>query len=195
MGPNSANPRRSTDVTPPSSPTPPTTSLQPTFDEAVHDPEYDRISDIEELEKSRLLFIHDPEAVCREAMAADFSEGRLETFVGNPQKELAGTPNQYVSYQVITKVGPGVATSCRITALTYLLAHSPTSSPSRNPSSPSVAASQTSYSYGNSSQKSIRNAPSPRYPTSTRWSMYAETALALTLPSGVHTPYIASSSG
>jgi sorting nexin-4 len=37
-------------------------------------------------------------------MAADFSEGRLETFVGSPQKELAGTQNQYVSYQVTTKV-------------------------------------------------------------------------------------------
>lgn len=38
------------------------------------------------------------------AMAEDFSEGRLETFVGTPQKELAGTQNAYVSYLVSTKV-------------------------------------------------------------------------------------------
>jgi sorting nexin-4 len=37
-------------------------------------------------------------------MAADFSEGRLETIVGSPQKELAGTQNAYVSYLVTTKV-------------------------------------------------------------------------------------------
>ena len=39
-------------------------------------------------------------------MAADFSEGRLETFVGSPQKELAGTQNAYFSYLVTTKVSP-----------------------------------------------------------------------------------------
>jgi sorting nexin-4 len=38
-------------------------------------------------------------------MAADFSEGRLETIVGTPQKELPGTKDAYVSYQVTTKVG------------------------------------------------------------------------------------------
>lgn len=38
------------------------------------------------------------------AMAEDFSEGRLETLVGSPQKELAGTQNAYVSYLVSTKV-------------------------------------------------------------------------------------------
>lgn len=37
-------------------------------------------------------------------MAEDFSEGRLETSVGSPQKELAGTQNAYVSYLVTTKV-------------------------------------------------------------------------------------------
>ncbi|KAF1360410.1 Phox-like protein [Lizonia empirigonia] len=36
-------------------------------------------------------------------MAEDFSEGRLETSVGSPQKELAGTQNAYVSYLVTTK--------------------------------------------------------------------------------------------
>ncbi|KAL6711801.1 intercellular trafficking and secretion [Coniothyrium glycines] len=36
-------------------------------------------------------------------MADDFSEGRLETLVNSPQKELSGTQNQYVSYLVTTK--------------------------------------------------------------------------------------------
>ncbi|KAF9736016.1 intercellular trafficking and secretion [Paraphaeosphaeria minitans] len=36
-------------------------------------------------------------------MAADFSEGRLETFVDTPQKELPGTKDAYVSYLVTTK--------------------------------------------------------------------------------------------
>lgn len=45
-----------------------------------------------------------PAALDARAMAEDFSEGRLETFVGNPQKELAGTQNAYVSYLVSTKV-------------------------------------------------------------------------------------------
>jgi hypothetical protein len=39
-------------------------------------------------------------------MAADFSEGRLETIVGTPQKELPGTKDAYVSYLVTTKVNP-----------------------------------------------------------------------------------------
>jgi sorting nexin-4 len=82
----------------------PASPLHP-FDNLIDDPEYDQISDIDELEQSRLLYIRDPRAVRKHAMAADFSEGRLETFVGSPQKELAGTQNQYVSYQVTTKVG------------------------------------------------------------------------------------------
>jgi len=45
-----------------------------------------------------------PSALNARAMAEDFSEGRLETFVGSPQKELAGTQNAYVSYLVTTKV-------------------------------------------------------------------------------------------
>ena len=61
------------------------------------------------------------------AMAEDFSEGRygfrlpsstpntdktsLETLVGSPQKELAGTQNAYVSYLVTTKVH-SLATLC-----------------------------------------------------------------------------------
>lgn len=38
-------------------------------------------------------------------MADDFSEGRLETFVGKPQKELPGTKDAYVSYLISTEVG------------------------------------------------------------------------------------------
>ena len=91
--------------TPPSCPTQPTPASPPyQFDDLLDDPEYDRISDFDELEDSRLIHIRDPQAVRRRAMAADFSEGRLETFVGSPQKELPGTPNQYVSYLVTTKV-------------------------------------------------------------------------------------------
>jgi hypothetical protein len=45
-----------------------------------------------------------PPTLNARAMAEDFSEGRLETFVGSPQKELAGTQNAYVSYLVTTKV-------------------------------------------------------------------------------------------
>jgi hypothetical protein len=38
-------------------------------------------------------------------MTAEFSEGRLDTSVGKPQKELPGTKDAYVSYLVTTKVG------------------------------------------------------------------------------------------
>jgi hypothetical protein len=102
-----AKPGYPADVTdsPPSCPTQPTPTSPPyQFDDLLDDPEYDQISDFEELEKSRLIYIRDPQEVRRRAMAADFSEGRLETFVGSPQKELPGTPNQYVSYLVTTKV-------------------------------------------------------------------------------------------
>ena len=103
-----ANPGHPTDVTdtPPSSPRQrQTPGLYYQFDDLLDEPDYDRLSDLEDLEKSRLNYIRDPETVRKRAMAADFSEGRLETFVGSPQKELAGTQNQYVSYQVTTKVG------------------------------------------------------------------------------------------
>ncbi len=51
-----------------------------------------------------------PLALPSGTMAEEFSEGRLETFVGSPQKELAGTQNAYVSYLVTTKVGLDPAT-------------------------------------------------------------------------------------
>ena len=101
-----------TDVTSPNSPTQPKpASPHHPFDDLLDEPEYDQISDIEELEKDHLIYIRDPEAVRRRAMAADFSEGRLETSVGHPQKENAGTPTQYVSYQVTTRVGTQCVTS------------------------------------------------------------------------------------
>ncbi|KAF1840537.1 uncharacterized protein K460DRAFT_381313 [Cucurbitaria berberidis CBS 394.84] len=90
------------DVTPLST-TSATSSPEPPFEDLLEDSEFDRISDREELEEDYLCFNGDPLAIRRRAMAADFSEGRLETFVGSPQKELAGTQNQYVSYQVTTK--------------------------------------------------------------------------------------------
>jgi sorting nexin-4 len=109
--PGHANPSGPSDVTPPSSPS--TTSTYSTLDdlqdepldEPADDTEYDQISDREEVEEDRLKAIRDPKTIRKLAMATDFSEGRLETFVGNPQKENAGTPTQYVSYQIITKVG------------------------------------------------------------------------------------------
>jgi sorting nexin-4 len=106
LGRPNANPTCSepTNVIPPSSPPSPTSS-QPRFDDLIDDPGYDQLSDIADLEEERLCYIRDPTAIRRRAMADDFSEGRLETFVGHPQKELAGTQNQYVSYQVTTKVG------------------------------------------------------------------------------------------
>ncbi|KAF2850781.1 hypothetical protein T440DRAFT_85063 [Plenodomus tracheiphilus IPT5] len=91
------------DVTSPGSPSTTPTNERQLFEELLEDPEYDQISDREELEEDHLYFIRDPTTVRRRAMAADFSEGRLETFVGSPQKELSGTQNQYVSYQVTTK--------------------------------------------------------------------------------------------
>lgn len=100
----------STDVTPPppasSLASPPATpaSTPPQFDDILEDPEYDRLSDRDELEEELLCVIGNPQAIRKRAMAADFSEGRLETLVDSPQKELAGTQNQYVSYQVTTKV-------------------------------------------------------------------------------------------
>ncbi|KAJ4372386.1 intercellular trafficking and secretion [Neocucurbitaria cava] len=94
------------DVTPTPTPpavTPPTSNRGPASEDVLEDPEFDQISDWDELEEDYLFDKGDPLVVRRRAMAADFSEGRLETFVGSPQKELAGTQNQYVSYQVTTK--------------------------------------------------------------------------------------------
>lgn len=106
--PGHANAVSPTDVTnsPPSLP-----SLQQTaspcgqFEDILDEPEYDRLSDLEELLECCLTHLRHPAAPRRRAMTTDFSEGRLETFVGSPQKELPGTQNQYVSYLVTTKVG------------------------------------------------------------------------------------------
>jgi sorting nexin-4 len=106
-----ANANGWSDVTPPSSPS--TASTHSTFDGlqdepldgSLHESDYDQISDREELEQDRLISIRDPTTIRRLAMAADFSEGRLDTTVGSPQIENKGTPTQYVSYLITTKVG------------------------------------------------------------------------------------------
>ncbi|KAF2869306.1 hypothetical protein BDV95DRAFT_577027 [Massariosphaeria phaeospora] len=67
------------------------------------DDEYDTLEDSEDTEKLDRTSEHDRCGILAHRMAADFSEGRLETFVGKPQKELPGTKDAYVSYQVTTK--------------------------------------------------------------------------------------------
>jgi sorting nexin-4 len=59
---------------------------------------YDQDSDYEEIES------HIDRELAGHTMAAEFTEGRLETTVSNPQKELPGTKDAYVSYLVTTKV-------------------------------------------------------------------------------------------
>lgn len=81
------------------------------FQDLLDELEYDRLSDLEDLKQCYLIRPRHSTAPRRRAMATDFSEGRLETFVGSPQKELPGTQNQYVSYLVTTKVG-SLAHSC-----------------------------------------------------------------------------------
>lgn len=53
----------------------------------------------------------------------DFSEGRLETTVDTPIKELPGTKDAYVSYLVSTKVSflmlqPGATAVCTLLSTT-----------------------------------------------------------------------------
>jgi sorting nexin-4 len=85
--------------TPQSTPTP-----SAPLEDILDDPEFDQISDQEDIVEDYAVWRRDPAAVRRRAMAEDFREGHLETLVDSPQKELAGTQNQYVSYQVTTKV-------------------------------------------------------------------------------------------
>jgi hypothetical protein len=84
-------------------PSPATSELQ--YEDILDDPEYDQIVDREDVIQDEACWRRDPTAVRKRAMAEDFSEGKLETVVDNPQKENAGTQTQYVSYQVTTKVG------------------------------------------------------------------------------------------
>jgi hypothetical protein len=127
------------------------------------------------------------------AMAADFSEGRLETLVDTPQKELAGTKDAYVSYLVTTKVGMPQQSFDKVDG--QLIRHnSPTSNHFSAPSFPFAVASQTLYSCGRHCRRSIRNVPSHRCQTSTRWSTCGATALGPTSPSGEHTRCTDSSS-
>src|SRR4051812_15620026 len=59
----------------------------------VHDDlEYDTITDREQVVEGEACYRSDPAAIRRRAtMAEDFSEGKLETLVDSPQKELPGT--------------------------------------------------------------------------------------------------------
>jgi len=94
-----------TDVTSyPASATPKPPAPELPLEDILDDPDYDQISDREEVVEDEACWRGDPIAIRRRAMADDFSEGKLETVVDSPQKELAGTQNQYVSYQVTTKV-------------------------------------------------------------------------------------------
>lgn len=83
-------------------PTPPPCSATPTSTfEPAPEPTYDWVSDVQSLSSNSSVSLVDFQL----AMAEDFSEGRLETFVSTPQKELPGTKDAYVSYLVTTKVG------------------------------------------------------------------------------------------
>lgn len=164
-----------------------------TLDDPLDDPDFDQISEREDLEEGEACWRGDPLAIRTRAMADDFSEGRLETVVDSPQKENAGTQTQYVSYQITTKVGNRVRNSMYPPRSSHRMP-SPTSSPSKSPSSPSAVASQTLSFYGNSSPKNTHNARSRRCRTSTRWSTFEETASARTSLKGGRTRCIASSS-
>lgn len=107
--------RSEADVTcpnPASTPSSTPTRHEHPLEDILDEPEYDRISDKDDVKEAEACFRRDPLAIRRRAMATDFSEGRLETFVDSPLKELSGTQNQYVSYQVTTKVGIPCAGSC-----------------------------------------------------------------------------------
>jgi hypothetical protein len=183
-------------LAPASTPPTPSSTLDPANFEVIWaDSASEHSDDWLDLEEDSHTVRNTPSALDARAMAEDFSEGRLETFVGSPQKELAGTQNAYVSYLVTTKVHHiYVSIDNTINPLYAHTPYSPTTSPSKSPNSQSAAASPTSSSSGNSSRKNTRNALSLRCPTSTRWSMFVETASARTSRNGAHTPCTASSS-
>jgi sorting nexin-4 len=96
----------STSATPQSSPTLTTSPTESWTLHAPTDPDFGFIDDFEDSHLESKFIEPDPHtALLSRNMAADFSEGRLETFVGKPQKELPGTKDAYVSYLVTTKVG------------------------------------------------------------------------------------------
>ena len=97
-----ARPAVQPDVTCSAATEPPAPELP--LEDILDDPDYDRISDCDEIVEAEAIGRGDPTAVRRRAMAEDFSEGKLETLVDSPQKELAGTQNPYISYRVTTKV-------------------------------------------------------------------------------------------
>jgi sorting nexin-4 len=103
--PSTSESSDTSDVTPAPSPasTPPSTAI----DDPRHDcdrncnPNPNRLDDSHDWEDLGELKPSDNP----KRMADDFREGRLETIVGTPQKELPGTKDAYVSYQITTKVG------------------------------------------------------------------------------------------
>lgn len=93
-------------VTTPDEPSPASTpATAPTNADPLSelDTDYDFLQDTDET-VIPIVVPRDPYHIPRANMAADFSEGRLETIVDKPQKELPGTKDAYVSYQVTTKV-------------------------------------------------------------------------------------------
>lgn len=80
-------------------------SLQRPIPEPSHEePEFDLLEDLEHIQHDFGPNWLGSRAIAELRMAEDFSEGRLETLVGKPQKELPGTKDAYVSYLVTTKV-------------------------------------------------------------------------------------------
>ncbi|KAH6638264.1 lipid binding protein [Boeremia exigua] len=89
---------------PASTPPTPSSTLDPTtFEEIWSDSASEHSDDWSDVADHLHALQNPPSALDARAMAEDFSEGRLETLVGSPQKELAGTQNAYVSYLVSTK--------------------------------------------------------------------------------------------
>lgn len=119
--------RPAAQATPSTPSTPSTPTASEGLDGVLDDPgsEFDQIPDREEVIEGEAVERGEPLAVRRHAMAADFSEGKLETLVDSPQKELAGTQNQYVSYQVTTKVNTAASSLPCTIALTLNIVRLP----------------------------------------------------------------------
>lgn len=87
---------------------PPNTASPPIpespLQDIIDDPDFDRISDQDDIVEGEAVWRGEPAAVRRHAMAADFErEGQLEIRVDSPQKENVGQQTQYISYLCTTK--------------------------------------------------------------------------------------------
>ena len=143
-----------------------------------------------------------PPQAGRNADAVDLGgigDGRLDCTVDTPQRESGGTKDAYVSYLVTTHVRINRAWSG---STIYSVLHYPPvnlcfsrriSSPFKNLSSRSVAASQTLSFSIKHSQTNTPNAPSPPSLTNTNLNTSAATASVPTSPPAAHTPSTASS--